>query len=715
MKLIMTRFTIILWAALCLSITLLTQHAVAEPGIQQRDAVASDRFLDELPACAVSCYATAKENSNCQSWAEGCICLNATQKLFILSCAGDTCPIIKQFQTRNVMDTLCGIAARNPGTLTRLICWVGFLVSGGFVLLRILSKVTLADSRSPPLAYLSPDDGLTIMAYLLSLPCYYIVAFKLIDAGLGRDQWTLTPQQVNDFSYWLYVMEPIYLATIWCIKTSFLYLFIRLFATGQSERFCLRGHLKLRHALWGTAIANTLCISSFIITFIFQCTPISFTWTKWQGQAEGTCVNVNAVICTHGALGIAFDLWILYMPMSQLSGMHLPGRKKLQVGLMLGIGAIATLVSFLRLQGIATYAASLNATRENYNSTVWSLVEISIGIICTCLPATRLLIIRVIPDAWHRVQGKPPRPVSAQTHATFRPTSTLRPTSVAQPTPGQPRHSRSSGFRSKVQKPMSTFTRNCSTSKNFGSDTNDGTASFARQPSIADCPAENAASPKEGPTSSEPIEPLSVALARISDDKPAGLVDEKEGTLAPSGDGGLLGHHPSAAAVPSESSVTLTRPLTPDYFSVRINARTAARRAAKAAAKQRALPSPSEEPKEPQQEQDQKSVDPVSTPLTPAKLGKATATSMDETAEGVVGLGLTCPRPAHTASGSTVEGTYEPQQAVGPRQRMNPSAHLCLSPLPSTSGWDTFGVAESDSPGSSPDPQGVHAHSPLGD
>ncbi|KAL8407429.1 hypothetical protein RB594_006311 [Gaeumannomyces avenae] len=717
MKLIMTRFTIILWVTLCLSITLLTQHALAEPGIQQRDAVASDRFLDELPACAVSCYAIAKENSSCQSWTENCICLNATQKSFILGCAGDTCPVIEQFQTRNVMDTLCGIAARNLGTLTLVICWVGFLVSGGFVLLRMLAKVTLADNRSPPLACLSPDDGLTMMAYLLSLPCYYIVAFKLIDAGLGRDQWTLSPQQINDFSYWLYVMEPIYLATIWCIKTSFLYLFIRLFATGQSERFCVRGHLKLRHALWGTAIANTLCISSFIITFIFQCTPISFTWTKWQGHAVGTCVNVNAVICAHGALGITFDLWILYMPMSQMSSMNLPGRKKLQVGLMLGIGAIATLASFLRLQGIVTYAASPNATRENYGGTAWSLVEISIGIICTCLPATRLLIIRVIPDAWHRIQGKPPRPPSAQTHATLRPTSTFRPTSVTQPTSGQPRHSRISGFRSKIQKPISTFTRNRSTSKSLGTDTKDGTASFARQPGTADCLVGKAAGSKERPTFLESIKALSVALGRVSDDKPAGLVDGKKGTLAPSGDGGLLGHHPSAAAAPSESSVTLTRRWTPDYFSARISARTAARRAAKAAAKQRALPSeePKEEPKEPQQEQDQKSVDPVPTPLTPAKPGKATAASMDGTAEGTVGLGLACPRPAHTASDSTVEGTHEPQQAVGPRQRMNPSAHLCLSPLPSTSGWATFGVAESDSPGSSPDPQGVHAHSPLGD
>lgn len=239
-----------------------------------------------------------------------------------------------------MLDTLCGISARNLDTLTRLICWAGTLVSGAFVLMRLLPKIFPADQNSPPLAYLTPDDGLTMMAYLISLPCHYIAAFNLLDAGLGRDQWTLTPQQVNDFSYWLYVMEPIYVAAIWFIKTSFLWLFIRLFATGQTERFCLRGYLSLRHALWAIAIVNTLCISSFTLTSIFQCTPISYTWTKWQGEDQGTCANANAVICAHGALGIAFDLWILYLPMSQLSAMHLPGRKKVQVGFMLGIGAV---------------------------------------------------------------------------------------------------------------------------------------------------------------------------------------------------------------------------------------------------------------------------------------------------------------------------------------------------------------------------------------
>ncbi|KAL8383550.1 hypothetical protein RB595_010651 [Gaeumannomyces hyphopodioides] len=710
----MTRFASIFWVVLCLSIASLTQCAVAEPGIRGRDVVASDLFLDELPDCAVSCYATAKTNSSCKSWAEDCVCLNATLKSSILGCASTACPHIQQYQTQNVMDTLCDITERNLDAMTQLICWAGLLVTGVFVLLRMLSKVLLADHHSPPLAYFTLDDALTMTAYLLSLLCYFIVAFKLVDSGLGRDQWTLTPQQVIAFSYWLYVMEPIYLAAIWCIKTSFLCLFIRLFATGQTERFCLRGRLSLRHALWGTAIANTLCISSFIITFIFQCTPISFTWMRWQGQAEGTCINLNVAICAHGALGIAFDIWILYLPMSQLPSMHLPGRKKVQVGLMLGIGAIATLVSFLRLQGLVAYAASPNATWENYGGTAWSLVEVSIGIICTCLPAARILVLRVTSEAWRRIRSKPPRPISTQTHATFWSQSTSRPASASRPTSVQTRLSCISELRSEVQRPTPAVSRHCSTKKSFETDIKNDSTSSTHRPSVADCLVEKFASSKEEPTFSEAIGALSVALGRVPDGRPAGQVNEKESTLALSGDGGRLDRHPSAAAAPSEPDPVLVRRRTPDYFSIRVS-RRAAGPAAMAAAKQRALGSPSEEPEKPQQGEEQESVDPVPTPPIPAKLGTAIALSTTEPAEGPAGLRPTRPLPARTASGSTVKGIYEPQQTVAPRQQMDPAAHICLPPLPPTQGWATFGVAEPDSPGSSLDRQEVRAHSPLED
>jgi hypothetical protein len=56
-----------------------------------------------------------------------------------------------------------------------------------------------------------------------------------------------------------------------------------------------------------------------------------------------------------------------------------------------------TVVSILRLQSLVDFAKTVNVTLSNYDVSTWSAVEINVGIICTCLPTIRLLLIRFFP------------------------------------------------------------------------------------------------------------------------------------------------------------------------------------------------------------------------------------------------------------------------------------------------------------------------------
>jgi hypothetical protein len=56
-----------------------------------------------------------------------------------------------------------------------------------------------------------------------------------------------------------------------------------------------------------------------------------------------------------------------------------------------------TVVSILRLQSLLIFGASDNATWEFFDVSLWSTIEISVGIMCVCLPAVRLLLVRVFP------------------------------------------------------------------------------------------------------------------------------------------------------------------------------------------------------------------------------------------------------------------------------------------------------------------------------
>jgi hypothetical protein len=56
-----------------------------------------------------------------------------------------------------------------------------------------------------------------------------------------------------------------------------------------------------------------------------------------------------------------------------------------------------TIVSMLRLQSLLNFAATTNITWSFYELSRWSTLEICLGIVCTCLPTVRLLLVRIFP------------------------------------------------------------------------------------------------------------------------------------------------------------------------------------------------------------------------------------------------------------------------------------------------------------------------------
>lgn len=56
-----------------------------------------------------------------------------------------------------------------------------------------------------------------------------------------------------------------------------------------------------------------------------------------------------------------------------------------------------TVISIVRLQSLITFANSSNATWDNLPVSLWSTIEINVGIICACMPTVRLLLLKLFP------------------------------------------------------------------------------------------------------------------------------------------------------------------------------------------------------------------------------------------------------------------------------------------------------------------------------
>lgn len=56
-----------------------------------------------------------------------------------------------------------------------------------------------------------------------------------------------------------------------------------------------------------------------------------------------------------------------------------------------------TIVSMVRLESLVHFTSSSNVTWTFYDLSRWSTVEITLGIVCACLPTARLLLVQLFP------------------------------------------------------------------------------------------------------------------------------------------------------------------------------------------------------------------------------------------------------------------------------------------------------------------------------
>ena len=81
-------------------------------------------------------------------------------------------------------------------------------------------------------------------------------------------------------------------------------------------------------------------------------------------------------------------------------------KKKLAVASMFAVGIFVTACSVVRLGTALKWGKSMNPTYDYTNLAVWSLIEITTGVICACMPGIANLMRRV----WPRMLGTTVKP-----------------------------------------------------------------------------------------------------------------------------------------------------------------------------------------------------------------------------------------------------------------------------------------------------------------
>ncbi|KAI7365937.1 hypothetical protein KC354_g4528 [Hortaea werneckii] len=221
-------------------------------------------------------------------------------------------------------------------------------------------------------------DDWTILIALGLLVAASGLLDQMTRIGLGKDTWMLEPQHITDVLYMFFVLEFVYIGILVITKISILLLYLRIFPSTVSTWF--------RVTVWIViGLCSAYCLAMWF-SILFECDPIGYNWTRWDGEHKGNCINARALIYSSSTINIVLDLMVFFLPSPKLMKLEVSGQKKVGICLTLVLGLFVTICSAVRLQYLVRWGDSKNPTWDYNPIAIWSAVEGNVSIICCCLP-----------------------------------------------------------------------------------------------------------------------------------------------------------------------------------------------------------------------------------------------------------------------------------------------------------------------------------------
>ncbi|EME40870.1 hypothetical protein DOTSEDRAFT_137132 [Dothistroma septosporum NZE10] len=264
-------------------------------------------------------------------------------------------------------------------------------VMGIYLLFLILSTVATAlrvYCRAVVIRLFGWDDCLAVLAWAF-FACFAACAVKGVYHGTGQHAWDIQPpSELTDEWQWWWLCEPLYVLSNMAIKASIAIMLLRLLVD-----------VTQRTILYVVLIATELYSAAFFLLFVFQCSPVSYFWTRFAG-AEGACLNTSAVtgaVYAYSAIMCVGDWTFSILPVIIVWKLEqLPKREKAMVGIILAMSAIASIATIARIPYIHTLSNKDDFLYVTSDVAIWSCTETGLAITACCCATLRPLFRRLL-------------------------------------------------------------------------------------------------------------------------------------------------------------------------------------------------------------------------------------------------------------------------------------------------------------------------------
>ncbi|KAH7135987.1 hypothetical protein B0J11DRAFT_425457 [Dendryphion nanum] len=201
--------------------------------------------------------------------------------------------------------------------------------------------------------------------------------------GMGMHINTLSQENMENSLKAFWASLTVYNLSLGLTKTSILLQYQRVFFTKTFQIVC-----------WITMAVVGVYSVWTVFGNMFACVPIRAFWTH---ETPARCISLFPMWFTNAALNIVTDLAIIILPMPVIRSLNLARRQKQALIGIFAVGGFVCVVSIIRIHSLAVISNSFDPTYDNPSAATWSSLETSIGIICSCLPCLRPLMVIWLP------------------------------------------------------------------------------------------------------------------------------------------------------------------------------------------------------------------------------------------------------------------------------------------------------------------------------
>ncbi|KAJ5820243.1 hypothetical protein N7474_005834 [Penicillium riverlandense] len=232
-------------------------------------------------------------------------------------------------------------------------------------------------SRHVARAGLWLDDYTIAIALAINWVMAILRWVQILVFGVGRHAYYLPDDKIQGFFKSFLASQIIYFLNAVFTKAALLLLYYRIFGV-------------VKHFRWALCATWFLVIGYFIactIVSIAECLPVA---KFWNPSGPGSCIDMVAFFRWNGVTNLILDVLVLCLPFPMAWRLQMTTRQKLILTGIFMLGGFVCIVSVMRIASF-DFTEMYDPTWTGVNSSMYSSIEQSVGIICACLPTLRPL------------------------------------------------------------------------------------------------------------------------------------------------------------------------------------------------------------------------------------------------------------------------------------------------------------------------------------